>query len=326
MKRIAGLAVAMTLGLSAASHAEPLNLAMCGASPGGLWSLVGAGLDAAVKEQVPNSTITYQSSSGGLANVVQVKKGACQLGMANDGDLIYAVNGTEPFKEPVEGLKAITVLYDWAPVWWIARKDFAEEYGIEDLQDLADAKPPVRLVFNRRGLLTSAITEETLKALGVTLDDIEDWGGSVQFQASGEQTELMRDGRVDMLANTLFEGHRTLTEMADAVDLKLIGVPDNAAEAVIEEFQLKPWTLEPGSVPGQEEPVKTVTTSVILFVDESMDEETAYQITKSMIDHPDKMGAVSNAMKRFSPDGMTDQNAVPFHEGAIKAYKEAGLM
>lgn len=319
-------AASLALGVALPAQAQTINESVCGASPGGLWSLVGTGLDAAVKAEAPGSTITYQTSSGGLANVVQVQTGACALGMANDGDLAFAAAGTEPFKEPVEGLTALAVLYDWAPVWWIARADFAEEYGLESLADLVEKKPPVRLVFNRKGLLTSAITEETLAALGVSLEDIEDWGGSVQFQASGEQTTLMRDGRVDLLANTLFEGHSSLPQMAEATPLKLLSVPDDAAEAVIAKFSLKPWTIQAEANPGEGGDVQTVTTSIILFSTQELDEETAYTVTKAMLDHPDAMAAVSAAMSRFAPEGMKDQSVVPFHPGAIRAYKEAGLM
>ncbi|WP_163025957.1 TAXI family TRAP transporter solute-binding subunit [Chachezhania antarctica] len=319
-------ALCLGAAVSTPVSAQEINESVCGASPGGLWSLVGAGLDAAVKEERPGSTITYQTSSGGLANVVQVQKGTCALGMANDGDLAFASAGTEPFKEPVEGLRAIAVLYDWAPVWWIARRDFAEKYGLEDLNDLVEAKPPVRLVFNRRGLLTSAITESTLEALGVSLEDVESWGGSVQFQASGEQTGLMRDGRVDLLANTLFEGHSSLAQMSEATDLKLLAVPDDAAAAVIEKYKLKPWTIAADANPGGDGDVQTVTTSIILFATEDMDDDAAYAVTKAMLDHPGSMAAVSSAMSRFTPEGMIAQDVVPFHEGALRAYKEAGLM
>lgn len=322
----AAAALGLTLALAQPSQAETINESVCGASPGGLWSLVGTGLDTAVKEEFPGSTITYQTSSGGLANVPQVVSGVCAFGMANDGDLAFAAKGVAPFKAPVEGLTAVAVLYDWAPVWWIARADFAEKYGIDDLSDLKEAKPPIRLVFNRRGLLTSAITESTLKALGITIEDIESWGGSVQFQASEEQSRLMQDGRVDMLANTLFEGHRSLTEMGNSVDLKLVQVPDEAAKATVEEYGLQPWTISPEANPWGDNPVKTVTTSIILFTKADASEELVYNLTKSMINNPDKMAAVSEAMTRFTPKGMTAQNVVPFHPGAIRAYKEAGLM
>ncbi|WP_161139884.1 TAXI family TRAP transporter solute-binding subunit [Propylenella binzhouense] len=323
---LAGWIAGLFLATAAPALAGPYTMTVCGASPGGLWSLVGAGLDAAMKAAYPGSTITYQTSSGGLANVVQVKGGTCEIGMANDGDLIYAVEGREPFKDKVQGLKAIAVLYDWAPVMWIARKDFAEKYGIKDLNDLKTAKPPVRLAFNRRGLLTSAITEATLEAIGITLDDIKSWGGTVQFQASNEQAELMQNGRIDLLANTLFEGHRSIAEMAQAVDLAMVDVPDEAAKKTIEEFHLKPWTIPASAHDWQKKDAKTVTTSIILFADEKLDEQTAYDITKAMIEHPDRMAAVSSAMSRFKPSIMIDQEAAPFHEGAIRAYKEAGLM
>lgn len=327
MKRLSIAALfGISCALSSMAHAQIINESVCGASPGGLWSLVGTGLDTAVKAQYPGSTITYLTSSGGLANVPQVVSGSCAFGMANDGDLAFASQGVEPFNAPVEGLTAVAVLYDWAPVWWIARADFAERYGIETLADLAEAKPPVRLVFNRRGLLTSAITESTLDAVGISLSDINEWGGSVQFQASEEQSSLMRDGRVDMLANTLFEGHRSLFQMGEAVDLKLIGVPDDAAASVIDTYGLQPWTISGDANPWGDNEVKTVTTSIILFTRADVDEELVYGIAKSMIEHPDRMAAVSEAMNRFTPDGMTAQDVVPFHPGAIRAYEEAGLM
>ncbi|MDO8878407.1 MAG: TAXI family TRAP transporter solute-binding subunit [Pseudolabrys sp.] len=326
MRRLIATTATILLVSISTSQAKPLNLTLCGASPGGLWSLVGAGVDASVKAAYPGSVITYQTSSGGPANVLQVKSGKCELGMANDGDLIFAIEGKPPFKSPVSGLKAVAVLYNWTPVMWIARRDFLAKYGIKDLGDLVNKKPPVRLAFNRRGLLTSAMTDSTLKALGVTPKDIESWGGSVQYQASNEQAQLMKDGRIDLLANTLFEGHRSIAEMAQSVDLAMLDLPERAITPVIKEFGLKPWTIKAGTHPWQKIDAHTVTTSVILFVDEKMDEQTVYDITKAMIQHPEGMGAVSEAMKRFKPPVMIEQSAAPFAEGAIRAYKEAGLM
>ena len=86
MKKHLITAVAAVL-MATPSYSDVINESICGASPGGLWSLVGAGLDASVKAGVPGSTITYQTSSGGIANVVQVNSGVCGLGIVNDGDL-----------------------------------------------------------------------------------------------------------------------------------------------------------------------------------------------------------------------------------------------
>lgn len=326
MRNIFGIFIGVLMLAGGPAQAQQYSLTLCGASPGGLWSLLGAGIDASVKAAHPGSTITYQTSSGGAANIVQVKQGKCELGIAYDGDLVLASGGLAPFKEPVKGLRAISVLYNWAPLMWIATKDWADKYGIKDLGDIAKKKPPMRLLFNRRGLLTSQMTESVLKALGISLDDIKAWGGKVEFQASKQQAKLMLNRRADILGNTLFEGHRSIRAIAQAMDLVMLNTPDVAAEAVIKEFKLKPWTIKAGAHPWQDYPVKTVTTSVMLMVDESMSDKSAYDLTKALLDHADKMQSAHKAMRAFNSKVMIDQKAVPFHPGAVKAYKEAGLM
>jgi TRAP transporter TAXI family solute receptor len=322
------ISLALFVGMTGSAHAQlnNTNLTLCGASPGGMWSLVGTGVDSAVKAAHPGSAVTYQTSSGGPANVKQVKSGKCDIGIANDGDLAAANQGKKPFSEPVPGMQAIGVMFDWLPVMWIARKDFAEKYGIRDLNDLVEKKPPVRIVFNRRGLLTSDITDATLQALGVNSREVTKWGGSIQYQASEEQANLMKDGRVDLIANTIFEGHRSLAEMAMSTELVMLQTPPKAAEAVIKDFYLKPWTIKANAHPWQTEDIKTVTTSIVLFADQSMSEKTAYDLTKAILSNPDRVSSVSKAMEPFKPQIMIDQRVVPFHPGAVRAYKEAGLM
>jgi TRAP transporter TAXI family solute receptor len=322
------LSLALVAGIIGSAHAQlnKTNLTLCGASPGGMWSLVGTGIDAAVRAGFPGSSTTYQTSSGGPANVMQVMGGKCDIGIANDGDLAAAANGQKPFKQPLKGAQAIGVMFNWLPVMWIARKDFADKYGIRDLNDLAVKKPPVRIAFNRRGLLTSDITETTLTALGVSVADIKKWGGSIQYQGSEEQSSLMQDGRVDVIANTIFEGHRSLAEMAMATELVMLQTPQKAADAAIKQHFLKPWTIKANAHPWQKQEVKTVTTSIILFAAEKMSEKTVYDLTKALIQNADKLRGVSKAMEPFQPKVLVDQHVVPFHPGAIRAYKEAGLM
>jgi len=160
------------------------------------------------------------------------------------------------------------------------------------------------------------------------------------------ETISTRLDAVDALGSSALARERLREELSEASDLArlaskathgsadagdLLRVRDAldvlpAAEAVIEEFGLQPWTIPASENPGQGDETQTVTTSIILFADESLDEEVAYTVTRAMIDHSDAMGAVSDAMKRFTPEGMLAQDVLPFHPGAIRAYEEAGLM
>ena len=53
---VATAATAILLATSPAS-AKELNLTLAGASPGGLWTLLGAGLEAALKAGGPGSSV-----------------------------------------------------------------------------------------------------------------------------------------------------------------------------------------------------------------------------------------------------------------------------
>ena len=120
-------AIASAIILAATPTFAGSNITLCGGSPGGLWSLLGAGIDAAVRKIEPDSTVTYQTSSGGFANIVQVAQGKCDLGIVHIGEVLIAQKGEEPFKEPTGGVAAVSMLYDWAPMQWVIDKSFAEE-------------------------------------------------------------------------------------------------------------------------------------------------------------------------------------------------------
>ena len=43
------------------AHAQTYQVTLAGASPGGLWSTIGAGVDKALAKAYPGSTVTYQT-------------------------------------------------------------------------------------------------------------------------------------------------------------------------------------------------------------------------------------------------------------------------
>ncbi len=323
-QRVAAVAFASALGLmSGAAGAANLNL--CGGSPGGLWSLLGAGLDAAAKQADPDTTITYQTSSGGYANVLQVKQKKCNLGIIHVGEGVQANNGRDPFKEKVEGFSVLMVMYDWAPMQWIMTKEFSEKHGIKSLADLAEKKPPLRLVLNRRGILPSQLGELNLSAVGVSLDDIKSWGGKIEFQGSSNASEIMQNGRADMWANATFVGSGRIRKVAKVVPVTLLQVPEASVKAAVDQFGAKPWTIPAGAYPWLDAEINTHAARAVLIVDDSMSEDDAYKLTKAVLDNVDKVQGVHKAMKGFTPELMSSLKELPYHPGAKKAFEEHGI-
>lgn len=321
----AAAAAAMFVAASTTANAQTYNLTLCGASPGGLWTLLGAGIDAAVKKSFPGSTVTYQTSGGGLANVGLLDQGKCDLAIIHDAEAKAGVSGLDPFDAPVESLATVAQLYTWAPMQVIANKDYVEEHGLTKLEDIAEKKLPARIILNRRGNIVSAIGESMLNAAGASVENIESWGGTVQFAASSEQGDQMRDRRADLMINSLFVNHSSIRELASAVDLALLPITEENAQEVIDEWDINKFTVEGDAYDWNDKDVLTVTVSAQLFVRKDADPQMVHDITKALVDNVDALASVHNAMKPLDPELMAAATTVDYHPAAQKVYDDAGL-
>jgi len=322
---LTALAVA-GIGLAAAdARAQSHTVTLCGGSPGGLWSLLAAGLDSAMKAEFPGSTVTYQTSGGGYANVGLVEQGTCDVGLIYDSEAKQAVEGAGPFTAPHPDLRQVVYLYDWAPFHWMMSEDFAAEHGIDSIADIAAAEPPLRLILQRRGLFLSPMGEDMLAAAGTTLDDVEAWGGSVTFAGSSTYAELMANRRGDLVGNSMFIGHSSITQPAQAVPMKLLSVPADIAEQMRAKWGTPPAVIEAGAYPWVEADVPTVTTAAGVFATTDTDPEIVRALALAAARHTDELGAVHAAMREITPEFLTEHVILDYHPAALEAYAEAGL-
>ncbi|MCC6611248.1 MAG: TAXI family TRAP transporter solute-binding subunit [Burkholderiales bacterium] len=320
---VAGLALSLTC---AGAFARTYDLTLSGASPSGLWTLLGVGIDGAVKAAFPGSTITYQTSGGGFANIALVDQGKAPLGIAHDAELRIAVQGGKPFSKPVTGLRAIAVLYDWAPMQMLMSKSFADAHGIRSFEDIAKQKPPLRIALNKRGNITEYVAVKMLNAIGVQLADIEKWGGAVVYAASDEQGDLMKDKRIDMFANGVFVRTNFILQAGQSVPLALLPVSEPVVKRVSEELGVHPFLVKGGSYDWQPNDVATVALGAVLIANEKMDEQTAYDLARALHQHIDKLRAVHGSFKAMPVELLVSQHIIPFHKGAERYFREAGLI
>ncbi len=311
--------------LSSGSALAQYNLTLCGASPGGLWSLIGAGVDAAVKAAQPGSTVTYQTSGGGFANVVQIDQSKCDLALVHDAEAKAALAGEDPFQAPVDSLATVAVIYTWAPMQLLINKEYAEENGITSLEDIAAKQLPINILLNRRGNVASGVGESMLNAAGASVENIESWGGSVTFAASKEQGELMRDRRADAILNSLFINHSSIRQLAESIDLALVPMSKESAGTVAAEWSIAEHTIPGGTYDWAPDDTLTVTLSAQLFARADADATMVTDVTAALVDHVAEMQGVHKAMAPLTPELMASSNVVPYHPSAEAVYKEKGL-
>lgn len=319
-----GMVCAVALAASPVA-AQTYNLTLCGASPGGLWSLLGAGIDAAVKQSFPGSTVTYQTSGGGLANVGLLDEGNCDLAIIHDAEVKAALNGDEPFQGPIDSMATIAQLYTWAPMQAIVNADYAEEHGLTRLEDIAEKQLPIEIALNRRGNVVSTIGEDMLVAIGASPEQIEEWGGNVQYAASNEQGDLMRDRRVDMILNSLFVNHSSIRELASAIDVRLLPITEETAQKVIDDWNIQTFTIPADAYEWSDADVLTLTVSAQLFARNDADAQMVQDVTQALVDNIGELQGVHSAMAPLDVELMAAAGAVAYHPAAEEVFTQAGF-
>jgi TRAP transporter TAXI family solute receptor len=320
---VAGLLCA--LGAPGA-RAQELQMTLAGASPGGIWALIGVGIDRAAKAANPKSTITYQTSGGGFANIMQVDTGKVEIALAHNAELRRAVLGTEPFKQPMQSMRAIANIYNWAPMHAIVVKSFAEKHGLKTFEDLVTKKPPMRLTVNRRGNITEGVAEAMLRAAGATLADLEKAGSKVIYAGSEEQADLIKDGRIDVYINGIFAPQSSMIEVGKTVPIVMLPVSKAVIDKVVAEEGIIPFVIPAKTYEFQDIDIPTVALGAMVFANSKMNDDTAYALAKVITENLGELKAAHKNLNPLTAEFLVAQDVIPFHPGAIKYYKEKGMM
>jgi hypothetical protein len=307
------------------------NLTIAGYSPGGLVSTVGTGLDAALAAAYPGSTITYQTSSGGLANAMLLERKSVPLAFIADTELDVALKGKEPIKTPLTNLRMLFRPYApgsrFQATHVLANKAWADKHGIATLEDIGKKKPPMRVAVNRPGNLDGDVALATLAAVGVTPDTISAAGGQVVRAASREITSLMLDRRIDVVVYGIAYNHPTVREMANGVELVMLPMEKAAAEKAAKELGAAPCAFKAKEYAFLAADTASVCVGMTVIVRADMDDATAYNLTKGVVEQIDKFKASHRLLQQaVTLQTLAEPSPAPFHPGAAKYLREKGLL
>ena len=77
---------------------------------------------------------------------------------------------------------------------------------------------------------------------------------------------------------------------------------------------------------GIDEEVVTIQSPTILIASSKAPAEAIYKVTKAIIEGRDAFGNVAASMKGIAAKQMAQNFGMPYHPGAEKYYREAGLL
>ena len=325
---------AVTIGamaLAQPASAQKYNLTIAGYSPGGLVSTAGAGLDRALNAAYPGSTITYQTSSGGLANAMSLAQKKVPLAFISDTELNVVLKGLPPFKQPIKDLRILFHPYSpgsrFQATHFLANKDWAEKNGIKTVADIAAKKPAMRIAVNRPGNLDGDVSIAVMAAYGISLDDIAKWGGQVVRAASREITSLMLDRRLDITSFGISVNHPRIREMANGIELVMLPMTQESAKKVSDQLGATPCVVKASDYKFLAVDTPSVCVGMLTVVRADMDEQLAYNITKGITENLEKYKAAHRLLKKaVTLQSWSEKGLAPFHPGAERYFREKGLI
>ena len=85
-------------------------------------------------------------------------------------------------------------------------------------------------------------------------------------------------------------------------------------------------TIPGGMYKGSDKDVKTFGPRATLMTSAKLSDDVAYNVTKAVFENLDEFKKLHPALSTLTPESMLEGNSVPYHPGAIKYFKEKGLM
>jgi len=308
-------ATAAVLAFAGAAHAQQFFRIGTGGTAGTYYPV--GGMIANAVSQPGKIIATAQASNGSLANVNAIAGGSMEAGLSQSDVATWAFTGTGAFegKPKVTDLRMIANLYPES-IHLVVKKGS----GIKSVADLKGK----RVALDEPGSGTLINARMVLAAWGVKETDIKP-----DYIKPNQAGDKLKDGSLDAFFFVGGAPAGAIAELASSgVGIELVPLTGGPADALRKQ---NPYFAIDNIAAGTYKDVPAVQTLAVgaqLVTSAKLDTETVYQITKAMYsDATQKTLAAGHAKGKF----ITKENAVqgvgiPFHPGAEKFYKEAGLL
>jgi TRAP transporter TAXI family solute receptor len=306
--KTAGLALGLAIALAAPATAADYRM-MTGPQ-GGSWIPLGGQLKDLWEKAVPGTNI--QSMPGaGIANVRGIEEDKAELGFGNSISTVDAMTGKPPFNKPHDKVCNIATLY---PQYF--HFVVLASANINKVSDLKGKS----ITTQQRGNTGEMITRQFLEVNGVKYADVK-----VSMVGYTDSVTQMQDGHAIAFGLTTQVPAGAVMDLASARDIKLLDQSDSIGKMRALNAGYDLITIPKGSYPKQDKDVKVIGFHTHVVASCKLPEQAVYAWTKAIADNTKGLATVAKDIGSLTPKGMAADIGVPFHAGAAKFYKEAGL-
>lgn len=268
---------------------------------------------------VPGMVAVAQATQGSLQNVNLIQAGNAESGFTQSDVAHWAYTGTGLYegRPRVERLRFIAHLFP-EHIHAIVRRDST----IRSFEDLRGRR--IALGLQASGARIGA--EMILDVHGMRAG--RDF--RAEYLSTQQAVERLQDNNLDAGLTVTGYPASAITELCARTGCRLLPISAANAQRVVERAPFYGiGTIPRTAYDGLEGDVPTLTVSAVWLVRDSVPDETVYGITRSLWS-----SVTRNLLDRGHAKGreivrdnaLTGRGVVPFHPGAERFYREAGLL
>ncbi len=260
---------------------------------------------------------SVESTAGSVYNLNTIRAGELDMGVAQSDWQYHAYNGTSKFEEagPNKDLRAVFSVHP-EPFTVVARADA----GIKTFTDLKGK----RVNIGNPGSGQRGTMEVLMGALGWTNDDF----ALASELKSAEQSKALCDNKIDAMVFTVGHPSGSIKEATTSCDSIMVDVSGPVVDKLVSENDYyRHATIPGGMYRGNDADVKTFGVGATFVSSTNVSADVVYQVVKAVFDNFDSFKKLHPAFANLKKEEMIkDGLSAPLHDGAVKYYKEAGLM
>ncbi|NAW58574.1 MULTISPECIES: TAXI family TRAP transporter solute-binding subunit [unclassified Vibrio] len=260
---------------------------------------------------------SVESTGGSIYNLNTIRSGELDLGIVQSDWQYHAYNGSSEFADagPFKDLRAVFSIHP-EPFTVVARSDA----GIKTFDDLKGK----RVNIGNPGSGQRGTMEVLMKQYGWTNDDFK----LVSELKAAEQSKALCDNKIDAMVYTVGHPSGAIKEATTSCDSKIVEVSGpNVDKLVADNSFYRVASVPGGMYNGNPDDVMTFGVGATFVTSSKVPEAVVYQIVKAVFDNFEDFKKLHPAFANLKKEEMIkDGLSAPLHPGAIKYYKEAGLM
>ena len=260
---------------------------------------------------------SVESTGGSVYNINTIKAGELEMGVAQSDVQYHAYNGTGKFEKTgkVDELRAVFSVHG-EPFTVVARKDA----NIKNFDDLKGK----RVNIGNPGSGQRNTMDMILEKKGWSKSDFK---VASELKAS-EMSKALCDNKIDAYVYVVGHPNGSIKEATTTCDANIVNVKDATFDKIVADNDYYKYsTVKGGTYRGNPEDVTTFGVAATFVTSSKVSEKTVYTVVKSVFENFEAFKKLHPAFAALKKEEMVkDALSAPLHRGALKYYKEVGLI